>query len=55
MYFQQSARYLTMNMTMLAVDRSTPAFDSDWDGFIGLAPVRSASDRSKTFMQQLKD
>lgn len=55
MYFQQTERYLNLSLTMLAVDKSIPAFSADWDGFLGVAPVRSAADRSKTLMQQLKD
>lgn len=57
MYFEQHKRKLDFNLNFINVQSGSPAINTYWDGFIGIAPLRAAGaqNSNKNFLFQLKE
>jgi hypothetical protein len=56
MRYDPHEKALDFNLNLIAVDRSNPAHNAKWDGFIGLAPINTLPEDEKKYniLYQLK-
>jgi len=54
-YEPHDPKVLKMSLELIAIDKSIPAYKTEWDGFIGLAPIKKSGRNGRSFMEQLKN